>query len=68
MSGLPFLAALILVIVVLFWYLRDESIHGGSGKSGFFGMRDANDGDHRVAKAPEWKPKKDAKPWRPGHK
>jgi hypothetical protein len=68
MSGLPFLAALVCVIIVLFWYLRDESVHGGSGKSGLLGMKDANDNNQRDGRAPNWKPNKDAKPWRTGRR
>lgn len=71
MAGLPFLAALVCVVIVLFWYLRDESIHGGTGKSGFLGMRDGGEARRqRDAKAANWKPgtARDAKPWRPGRK
>jgi hypothetical protein len=72
MAGLPFLAALVCIVIVLFWYLRDESMHGGSGKSGFFGMRDGGDERRqRDARGPNWKPSgaaKDTKPWRPARK
>lgn len=68
MAGLPFLAALVAVAIVIFWYLRDESVHGGSGKSGLFGMRDGNERRQKDAKGPDWKPNKDAKPWRPGRR
>lgn len=68
MSGLPFLAALVCVVIVLFWYLRDESVHGGSGRSGLFRMGDPSDQRQRENKAPNWKPNKDAKPWRAGRR
>jgi hypothetical protein len=67
-SGLPFLAALVCVAVVIFWYLRDESVNGGKGKSGLLGMRDEVERRRKAAHGPDWKPNRDAKPWRPERK
>lgn len=66
MSGLPYLAALIGIGVVIYWYLREETVHGGSGKRGILGIRDRREErQQREDRAPDWRTKKDAKPWRP---
>lgn len=63
MSGLPFLAALVCIGLVIYWYFRDEGTHGGSGKSGMFRLREPSDG--RKSDSPTWKPGQASKPWRP---
>jgi hypothetical protein len=69
MSGLPFLAALICLALVIWWYIREESVDGGSGRGGMLGVKDREDEQRQsAAKGPGWKSAKDAKPWRAGRK
>lgn len=64
MSTFPFLAALICVAIIIFWYVRDEGVRGGKGESGLLDMSSKR--DPKVgAGGPGWKRDTGRRPWRP---
>lgn len=67
MSSLPYLAALVCIGIIIFWYVRDEAVRDGKGNSGLLDMG-GGELPAGKSKGPRWKTDKEKRPWRPrGH-
>jgi hypothetical protein len=64
----PLLAAAVLLMgLVIFWYVQDETTRGGQGKSGLLGMVDPPAKADPSAGA-KWKRSTTSRPWRIGRR
>jgi hypothetical protein len=64
MSSLPFIAALVCIGIIIFWYVRDEAVRGGKGNGGLLDVSTTKRRSERAG-GPGWK-STGKRPWRPG--
>ena len=55
--------AILAIGMVIFWYVFDEAARDGDGRSGFFGMSDADSGTRQRDSGLNWR-RPAAAPWR----
>jgi hypothetical protein len=58
------LAAILLMGLVIFWYVQDETTRGGQAKSGFLAMSDKPETKKRRDEKESWKRTGKTHPWR----
>lgn len=64
----PLLAAAVLLMgLVIFWYVQDETTRGGQGKSGLLGMADPPRKPD-PSEGSKWKRSPSERPWRIGRR
>ncbi len=64
----PLLAAAVLLMgLVIFWYVQDETTRGGQGKGGLLGMADPPRKPDPSESA-KWKREPSSRPWRIGRR
>ena len=56
MSTIPFIIAIVCVWLIIFWYLRDEGLYRGKGRSG--SLLDMSVPERRERPTPQWKLRK----------